>query len=161
MLHDVSFPTRAESGVTFGNAAFIQTAELSKNAPEVLRQSFFGSLSTIRVLWTSLYTVKGEYGTDAISGPVGVIGEVKETVSVGWDAFLFLVVMLTMNIGMVNLMPLPALDGGRLFFMLIELIRRKPINPKYEGYVHAAGLVLLMGLMIFITYNDIVRIFFK
>ena len=69
-------------------------------------------------------------------------------------------VMLTMNIGMVNLMPLPALDGGRLFFMLIELIRRKPINPKYEGYVHAAGLVLLMGLMIFITYNDIVRIFF-
>ena len=69
--------------------------------------------------------------------------------------------MLTMNIGMVNLMPLPALDGGRLFFMLIELIRRKPINPKYEGYVHAAGLVLLMGLMIFITYNDIVRIFFK
>lgn len=162
VLHDVSFPTRAESGVTFGNAAFIQTAELSKNAPEVLRQSFFGSLSTIRVLWTSLLnTVKGEYGTDAISGPVGVIGEVKETVSVGWDAFLFLVVMLTMNIGMVNLMPLPALDGGRLFFMLIELIRRKPINPKYEGYVHAAGLVLLMGLMIFITYNDIVRIFFK
>lgn len=74
VLHDVSFPTRAESGVTFGNAAFIQTAELSKNAPEVLRQSFFGSLSTIRVLWTSLLnTVKGEYGTDAISGPVGVI----------------------------------------------------------------------------------------
>ena len=91
----------------------------------------------------------------------GVIGEVKETVSVGWDAFLFLVVMLTINVGMVNLLPLPALDGGRLFFMLIELIRGKPVNPKYEGYVHAAGLVLLMGLMIFITYNDIVRIFFK
>ena len=162
VLHDVVFPTYTTSGVTFGNAAFIRTTELAKSAPEILRQAFFQSLSTIRMLWASiLNTVKGEYGADSLSGPVGVISEVKETVSVGWDAFLFFVVMLTMNVGMVNLMPLPALDGGRLFFMLIELIRGKPVNPKYEGYVHAAGLVLLMGLMVFITYNDIVRIFFK
>ena len=162
VLKDVSFHTTSESGVTFGNAGFIRTTALKKTAPEIVRQAVFQSFSTIRMLWTSiLNTVKGEYGKEALSGPVGVIGEVKETVSVGWDAFLFLVVMLTINIGMVNLLPLPALDGGRLFFMLIELIRGKPVNPKYEGYVHAAGLVLLMGLMIFITYNDIVRIFFK
>ena len=67
-------------------------------------------------------------------------------------------VPITINLGVANLLPLPALDGGRLFFLIIEAIRRKPINPKYEGYVHAAGLALLMLLMVFVTYNDIVRI---
>jgi len=74
---------------------------------------------------------------------------------------LLMVVIITLNLGIMNLLPLPALDGGRLFFMLIELVRGKPINPKYEGYVHAIGIILLMGLMVFVTYNDIVRIFFS
>ena len=72
---------------------------------------------------------------------------------------MYLAVFISINLGVMNLLPLPALDGGRLFFMLIELIRGKPINPKYEGYVHAAGFVILIGLMLFVTYNDIVRIF--
>ena len=65
---------------------------------------------------------------------------------------------ITINIGVANLLPLPALDGGRFFFLLIEAIRRKPINPKYEGYVHAIGFILLMLLMVVVTYNDIVRL---
>ena len=60
-----------------------------------------------------------------------------------------------------NLLPLPALDGGRFVFLLFELVFRRPVPPKYEGYVHAAGLALLMLLMAFVTYNDIVKIFFK
>lgn len=162
VIPDVRFQTYTESGITLGKAGFIETTELKKTFPEMLRQSFFQSLSSIRMLWASiLNTVRGEYGTEALSGPVGVIGEVKQTVSIGWDAFLFLVIMLTLNLGMVNLLPLPALDGGRLFFMLIELVRGKPVPPKYEGYVHAAGLALLMGLMVFVTYNDILRLFTK
>ena len=162
VIPDMVFATYTESGVTFGYSGFIRTTELEKTFPEIVKQSVCQSLSAIRMLWVSiLNTFKGEYGTEALSGPVGVIDQVKSTVSLGWDAFLFLAVMITLNVGMVNLMPLPALDGGRLFFMLIELVRGKPVNPKYEGYVHAAGFILLMGLMLFVTYNDIVRIFIK
>ncbi len=162
VIPEVRFQTYTESGITLGKAGFIETTSLEKTFPELVRQSYFQSISSIRMLWSSLLnTARGEYGTEALSGPVGVIGEVKETVTLGWDAFLFLVIMLTLNLGLVNLLPLPALDGGRLFFMLIELVRGKPVPPKYEGYVHAAGLVLLMALMVFVTYNDIVRLLFK
>ncbi|MCR4594487.1 MAG: site-2 protease family protein, partial [Clostridiales bacterium] len=71
---------------------------------------------------------------------------------------LNLMALVAINIGVFNLLPLPALDGGRLFFLLIEGIRRKPINPKYEGYVHAVGLVLLLGLMLVVTFKDIVSL---
>ena len=60
-----------------------------------------------------------------------------------------------------NLLPFPALDGGRLVFLVFELIFRKPVSPKYEGFIHAAGLILLMLVMVFVTYNDIVKIFIK
>ena len=69
-----------------------------------------------------------------------------------------MVSLLTINIGIANLLPIPALDGGRLLFCFIELVRRKPIKPEYEGYIHLAGMVFLFGVMIFATYNDIVRI---
>ena len=160
VIPDVVFDTYTESGITFGDAGYINTTRLEKTFPEVIKQSVCQSVSAIRMLWVSiLNTFKGEYGTEALSGPVGVIDQVEQTVSYGWDAFLFLAVIITLNVGIVNLLPIPALDGGRLFFMLIELIRGKPINPKYEGYVHAAGFALLIGLMLFVTYNDIVRIF--
>ena len=67
--------------------------------------------------------------------------------------------MLTVNLGVVNLLPLPALDGGRLIFLIIEGIRRKPVNPKYEGWVHAAGFVILMAFMVIITFSDVLRLF--
>lgn len=162
ILRDVVFDTYTESGVVFGNAGFIRTTVLKKTFPEIVKQSVCQSFATIRMLWSSILgTFRGDYGTEALSGPVGVIEQVEETASYGWDAFMMMVVLITLNVGMINLLPLPALDGGRLFFMFIELIRGKPINPKYEGYVHAIGLVLLMGLMLFVTYNDIVRIFTK
>jgi len=64
-----------------------------------------------------------------------------------------------LNLGIMNLLPLPGLDGGRLIFLIIEGIRRKPIPPEKEGMVHAAGLILLMSLVVFITYKDIIRLF--
>ena len=66
---------------------------------------------------------------------------------------------ISINIGLFNLLPLPALDGGRLMFLIVELIRRKPVNPKYEGLVHFVGLVLLMLLMVVVTVSDITKIF--
>ena len=76
----------------------------------------------------------------------------------GWDQFLFVVALITVNLGVFNLLPIPALDGGRLVFLIIEAIRRKPLNPKYEGYVNAASFLLLILLMVAVTFNDIVRI---
>ena len=67
--------------------------------------------------------------------------------------------IITVNLGVVNLLPLPALDGGRLIFLIIEAIRRKPVKPEHEGWVHAIGLVLLLIFMAIISINDIIRLF--
>lgn len=162
LVEDVAFESRVEGGITLGIAGFIRTTRLEKTFPEVIKQAFCRSVASAGMIWDSLLnTVKGEYGTESLSGPVGIIEQVEETAKYGWDSLLLMVVIITLNLGIMNLLPLPALDGGRLFFMLIELIRGKPVNPKYEGYVHAIGIILLMGLMVFVTYNDIVRIFFS
>ena len=71
---------------------------------------------------------------------------------------LEIIVLLSVNLGIMNLLPIPALDGGRLVFMLVEVIRGKPVPPEKEGMVHFAGLVVLMVLMVFIMYNDIMRL---
>ena len=72
---------------------------------------------------------------------------------------MYLVVVITINLGIFNLLPLPALDGGRLIFQIIELIRRRPVKPEFEGYVHFVGIVLLMLLMVVITFKDVMKLF--
>lgn len=72
---------------------------------------------------------------------------------------LNMAVLLSANLGVMNLLPLPALDGGRLVFLLIEAVRKKPVNREVEGMVHFAGLMLLMALMVFVMYNDFLKIF--
>ena len=109
-----------------------------------------------------------QVGVDQLSGPVGVVNMVDDTyqqsksygVRVVFLEMLNMIVLLSANIGVMNLLPIPALDGGRLFFLFVEVIRRKRIPPEKEGYVHFAGIVLLMLLMVFVMYNDIRRIFF-
>ncbi len=155
-IENFVFPTSTQSGIVFGNANFFIPTVLSKTPLEVTKQSIFQSISVLRMIWASLIdTVTGRYGADAVSGPVGVVSEIKQTAQYGFESLMFLVMIITMNLGIVNLLPLPALDGGRLVFYIIELIRRKPINPKYESYVHLAGMVILLTLMVFITANDI------
>ena len=107
--------------------------------------------------------VGGNYGLDELSGPVGTIGIVADTASdaltnSNYSGIFFMLAFITVNIGLVNLLPLPALDGGRLFFIFIEIIFRKPVPKKFEAVVHAAGLVLLLGLMALITFNDILNL---
>ena len=76
-----------------------------------------------------------------------------------WMNMLNMAVLLSANLGVMNLLPLPALDGGRLVFLIVEAVRRKPINREIEGIVHFAGLMLLMALMVVVMYNDIMKIF--
>jgi len=100
---------------------------------------------------------KGE-GINDVSGPVGIVSVMSQQISQGAYTILYLVFIISLNLGIMNLLPLPALDGGRLVFLAVEGITRKRIPPEKEGYVHALGLLLLFGFMIFVTYKDIVRL---
>jgi len=157
--------------ITFGNSKTGENARdfaimtLPKTAGNVLSYSLKDSVSTARLIWISLGDlIKGKYGADELSGPVGTISVIGQATEVGDNlrekimSLLNLTIFITINVGIFNLLPIPALDGGRLVFLIIEGIRRKPIKPEYEAYVHAVGMLLLFGLMIFATYNDILRL---
>lgn len=111
--------------------------------------------------------VQGKLSANDLSGPVGIAVTIDETIEVvkpyGISSVVLTMinfaVLLSVNLGVMNLLPLPALDGGRLLFMLVEVVRGKPVPPEKEGIVHFVGFVLLMMLMVFVLYNDIVRIF--
>lgn len=125
-----------------------------------VKYSFNKSISLGKLVWASLGDlITGKVGFDQLSGPVGVGSAVGEAVSYGWESVMMLIAFLTINVGIFNLLPLPALDGGRLLFIVIEAIFRKPVPAKYEAYIHAVGLVLLLALMIFVTFKDIVNLF--
>ena len=107
----------------------------------------------------SLFTKEG---MEQVSGPVGAVAAVSVAVQAnGIDAFLSLLMLISVNLGLMNLLPIPGLDGSRIVFHLIEAVRGKPIKPEREAMVHLIGMVFLFSLMIFFTYKDIVRIFFN
>jgi regulator of sigma E protease len=98
-------------------------------------------------------------GLEETSGPVGVVQVVaKATQEGGLETYLYLAVIISINLALFNLLPIPGLDGSRLVFMLIEVVRRKPVNRKIEATIHLAGYALLLGLMVFFTFKDVSRI---
>lgn len=143
---------------------------LEKVTPLVwLRNSLYNSLDFVRLVHFSLVDlISGQAGLKDLSGPIGIvdaIGQVGEQ-SANWIAalqnILYFSAFIAINLAVMNLLPLPALDGGRVFFLVINAlfraVTRRKLDPKYEGYVHMAGLVLLLGLMVVVAFNDIVRI---
>lgn len=120
---------------------------------------------------TTLHSIRmltnGEAGIQDMSGPVGVVEVIGETytesVKISWFAvwinMLNMAVLLSANLGVMNLLPIPALDGGRLVFLIIELIRGKRVKPEYEGWIHLAGLAALLVLMVFVMFQDVMRLF--
>ena len=158
VLENITFPTIVSGGIKYGLADF-NTAEEEKTVGNVLEQTYFRSISTIKMIWQGLLDlVTGRYGFEQVSGPVGFTGAVSEAAKSGTINYLYLVVVITMNLGIFNLLPLPALDGGRLLFQIIELIRRKPVKPELEGYVHFVGIILLMLLMVAVTFKDVMNL---
>ena len=158
-LEGVEFPTFTESGATFGDTDFRSYAE-KKTVGTVLKHAFFRSLSTIKMIWDSIIDmIRGRYGVDAVSGPIGITETVGTVVKTGgFLNLLYLFVVLAMNLGVVNLLPIPALDGGRFFFLLIEGIIGRPLNRKVEAYVNGIGLIILMGLMVLVAFKDILHL---
>ena len=125
--------------------------------------------SIATIVWRTLVDmVQGDYGLNDLSGPVGTVDIIADAVGdtvvnsnplQAWRSLIMLMTMITVNLGVFNLLPLPALDGGRLLFLLWEGLTRKPVPAKFEALVHFVGIVLLMLLMMVITYSDITKFF--
>lgn len=126
-------------------------------------------VSVARTIWLTLFDLlRGNFKINDLSGPVGIVdaigdvmGETAQGVKFGEMIMnlMSFVVFITINVGIFNLLPIPALDGSRVFFLLIEMIRRKPLKPEVEGVIHLVGFALLMTLMVVVTFFDIVKIF--
>ena len=133
-----------------------------------ITQSFKTECSVAVMVWRSLGNlITGKYGLNELSGPGGTVGIIGETVEnavqqenwqLGLGSVLMLVVLLTVNVGIFNLLPFPALDGGRLLFLAWEGITHKPVPQKYEGLVHGIGFALLLLLVLVVTFSDIFKI---
>ena len=137
------------------------------NPFQVFQYSFYQVEYWVKATYKSLgMLLTGQASKDDVSGPIGMaqfVGDTYEEVKpYGFSSVLFtmmnIVILLSVNLGILNLLPLPALDGGRLVFMLIEVVRGKPISPEKEGMVHLAGFVAFMVLMLFVMYNDIMKL---
>jgi len=137
-----------------------QTEEI--NSLNIWSNAWNNTKFVVKLVYRSLWEmVTGKVGVEQMSGPVGIVNEVNNAVNQGSHSWLYvlnLMALLTINLGVFNLLPFPALDGGRLFFMLVELVRRKPIPSEKEGMVHAIGIILLFALIIFISFNDILKL---
>lgn len=138
------------------------------NPLQVFQYGFYEVEYWVKLTYKSLAMIfKGQVTKDDVAGPVGIaqlVGESYDQAEKDYGTsyailtMLQIVVLLSVNLGIMNLLPIPALDGGRLVFMLVEVVRGKALPPEKEGMVHFAGLVVLMVLMVFIMYNDIMRL---
>lgn len=130
----------------------------------VIARAIPESVSIARIVWMSLFDlITGQYGLQDLSGPIGTVTIIADTaqsavVQTDFSQLFLMLALIAINIGIFNLLPLPALDGGRLFFLVIEMIIRRPVSRKYEGWIHAIGLVLLLLLMVVISFSDIMKL---
>ena len=116
--------------------------------------SLFGSMfDTLKYLFT------GKVGVNQLSGPVGIYTIIDSQAKEGLEAVLYLVAYLSINVGIINLLPFPAFDGGRILFLIIEKLFKKPVSSKVENMIHTIGFMLIIGLLIYITINDIIKLF--
>ncbi|MBE6994027.1 MAG: RIP metalloprotease RseP [Ruminococcaceae bacterium] len=124
-----------------------------------VRYALNNSLSFLQSAYKSIgLLIRGRVSTNDMMGTVGIANEISERAEESMADMWYFVSYIAVNLAFVNLLPIPGLDGGKLVMMLIELIRRKPIDPKWENYISYAGLAAIMVLFVFVTYNDIVRI---
>lgn len=131
-----------------------------KGIIEAIKYAFdkFGSL-IVQMFLTIWYLITGKVSLSNLSGPIGIYSIVDQSAKLGFINVIYLMGYLSLNVGVMNLLPVPALDGGRLLFLIIEKIKGSPINPKYETIINNVGFLLLMALIVAVSYNDILRLF--
>jgi len=120
-------------------------------------EKFFAVISSMWLTIVGLVT--GKISADALSGPVGIYSVVGQSVNHGLYYVIYLLAYLSINVGVINIVPFPAFDGGRILFLIIEKIKGSPVNQKFENWCHTIGFALLMLLILYVTINDIFRLF--
>ena len=170
LLQNVQFETlQNENGRTITKLDFY-VAPIENNFATLIKQAFLDTISTVKTVWASLVgIITGRFSVRDMSGPIGIATVIGEATNEGlkksvWAAIanmISLMAMITINLGIFNLLPLPALDGGRLMFLIFEMITGKKVNSKYEGWIHALGFFLFIAFMLYISYSDILRLFGK
>ena len=160
VLYDVVFPVATQSGQEFGVLDIIPVAE-NRSLGNIIRYSWSKSILIVRMCWESIIDlITGRYTLEAVSGPVGISGAIGDAAKAGSLNLLYIVAMISINLGIMNLLPVPALDGGRLLFILIEMVSRRRLPSKVEETINAVGLFILLGLSVVIMIKDVFAIIF-
>ena len=134
-------------------------ATVKKNVINTVKYAAVQSVFTVKIVYKSFaMLLGGKLGANDVSGPVGIVSEIGNAARNGILYLINITALITVNLGVVNLLPLPALDGGRIYFILLEKIRRKRLTPEQEGTIHTIGFVLLMILMLVVTFFDISKL---
>ena len=159
-IYDVVFPTVISDGEKFGIVDFMITDYIDKNPITVLSMAARRSALVMRMCWESIYDlISGRYSLSAVSGPVGISSAIGEAARYGFISLLNITVIISMNLGFMNLLPIPALDGGRIFVILIEMITRKKLPAKVEAIINGVGLAALLLLSAIIMVKDVIGLF--
>ena len=158
-LPDVQFDTwQDEDGQTHMTLGFTVYG-IKKTPLNVLKEAWNSTLYYGRIVFTSLEDlVRGRESINDLSGPVGIVTAIGQAASYGWQDLLELLALITINLGVFNLLPFPALDGGKVVFLIIEGVTGHAVPEKLQGTLTIAAFALLFGLMLFATYNDIIRL---
>lgn len=160
VLEDVRFPTVEQQGQVFGIIDFRITGYKEKGFFSVFSLSFRKAALVMRMCWESIIDlVTGRYTVEAVSGPVGISSAIGDAARAGALSLLNITVLISMNLGFMNLLPIPALDGGRLITILIEMITKKKLPAKVEGMINGIGLAVLLLLSLVIMLKDIINLF--
>ena len=140
---------------------FFVTTE-SLNPLSLISTSYYKSVSIVKLVWMGFIDlITGRTPVSDLSGPVGISSAIGTAARTGIMDLLNMIVLISINLGVLNLLPIPALDGGKMLILFCELVTGRRLNPKYEGIIDLAGFTLLMGLIVFVTYNDIVKLITK
>lgn len=158
-LEDVTFETYEDENGMQQLVLDFYVYPAQKTVVSVVKEAINWTVSYARMIFLSLIDmVTGHVAINQMSGPVGIVSVISEATSVGLEPVLNILALITINLGVFNLVPFPALDGGRLVFLIIEFLRGKPINPKYEIWVNTAGMIALLAFMAFVTFSDITKL---
>ena len=159
-LKNVTFATKEAEGISYMTVDF-KVYGIEKTFVSYVKQTVNTAISYCAVIWRSLIDMLGgKYGISAVSGPVGVTVAIADAAKASLQNVLPIMALITINLGIFNLLPIPALDGGRLLFILIEMITRRPVPQKYESIVHAVGFVILIAFMLLVAAKDIWTLIF-
>lgn len=155
----VEFPVAEEQGQTFGMMDF-QVRRIEKSFFKVIGYSISKSALTVRMCWESIFDlITGRYTLAAVSGPVGISEVIGEAAHQGPASLLSIVALISINLGVMNLLPIPALDGGRMVLILVEMVTKKKLPPNVEATINAVSLLVLLGLSVIIMIKDVIGLF--